>query len=397
MPNKRIDPTHMTPEDSRILFTFFKNHPNDNFWKHDVPYHLSNSSESSEEDTLTFSHQILKRNRLNRTNTAGVRFECIKPKCIAKGGTAQIYDSSGTLEADEEAETLLFKNTKNRVIKRIKIKPEQTVVNSDLLNRLLHMKTPITVKLCWVYIVMRKHPGKELFHIIHTDRESLNPAPLTVKRRIELTLALLKAVKAQVIDQGLMHRDLKPENIMVDMSAEQIIVNIIDYDFSCLREERPRSTHCTLNYAAPEQLEAQEQTDKCDVFSMGRVLQLLWGDDLSTFLEEGWENALYNANYANLSRLFRYLPPQQNTVNLHNQTLIRRTLSKMLRANPVERLSIDEAIEALSELCLNNEPDRRIMYTPMFRRWKSVPSEGELDLDLSSDEDSSSLSVTTGL
>lgn len=397
MPNIEIDPTRITPEDSRVLFTFFKNHPNDNFWKDAIPYNISSNPESSEEDTLTFTHQILKRNRLNRANTAGVRFECIIPKSIAKGGTARIYDSSGTLELDEEAETLLFKNTKNRVVKRKKMEAGQTQINSDLLNRLLHMKMPITVKLCWVFIVMRKQPGRELFDIINDESKRESPVPLTVKRRIELTLALLKALKTQVVDIGLIHRDIKPDNIMVDMSTDDILVNIIDYDFSRPREERPTDACCTLTFAAPEQLYAEEQTDKCDVFSMGRVLQILWGDDTRSFHERDLNQIFYNAQHVTLNQLFRYLPLQHNKVNQHNRNLISRTLTQMLRANPLERISIDEAIGVLSDLDLNNEPDSRLITSPISRRSERLASDGELDLGLSSDEESVSLSVTTGV
>ena len=69
------------------------------------------------------------------------------------------------------------------------------------------------------YLVMDYVPGVALEKILHPVKRAdiIDQIPeLTVAKRLELTLAILNAIKAQVVDKKLMHRDIKPENFLLD-------------------------------------------------------------------------------------------------------------------------------------------------------------------------------------
>ena len=72
------------------------------------------------------------------------------------------------------------------------------------------------------------------------------------------------------------HRDLKPQNILTNSKGELKIS-----DFGTAKEQtdkKQKINACTLQYASPQQIRAQEHTDKCDVYALGCIFfQMLIG------------------------------------------------------------------------------------------------------------------------
>src|ERR1035438_592441 len=106
---------------------------------------------------------------------------------------------------------------------------------------------------------------------------------LTVRRRLEIFLAVLAAVQyahAHLV----LHRDLKPGNIMVSANGE---VKLLDFGIAKLMAAG--ETHATalteaggraltLDYASPVQISGQPMSTSSDVYSLGVILyELLCG------------------------------------------------------------------------------------------------------------------------
>src|SRR5438093_4456906 len=130
------------------------------------------------------------------------------------------------------------------------------------------------------YLVMEYLEGETL-----SDRLARGPVPLeqALRHGMEIADALDKAHR-----QGIVHRDLKPGNVMLTKSG----VKLLDFGLAKLRqrESEPliwavsalatRGTPLTgegtilgtLQYMAPEQLEAREADSRTDIFAFGAVL-----------------------------------------------------------------------------------------------------------------------------
>ncbi len=110
-----------------------------------------------------------------------------------------------------------------------------------------------------------------------TLAERLKEGPLEEGIVIDMALQLCDGL-AILHNHGIIHRDIKPENIM--LSNEQ--VKLIDFDAA--RIYKPDSNQDTMylgtpRYAAPEQLFGEQTDSRSDIFSLGKMLQVLLGNN----------------------------------------------------------------------------------------------------------------------
>lgn len=191
------------------------------------------------------------------------------------------------------------------------------------------------------YTVMRKLPGRELYDIISEVRRG----QLSIQNRIDLSKALLQALKKQVTDKGLVHKDIKVENILVNLGPP-MHVNIIDYAFAIERGTSDGKACGTRSYIAPEIVQHPNMisSPKSDVYSLGRVIALLWNVDLTTYNLEYYNPYVLFSNQ--LKALFSKITGLEDIEKL----TIRNTLTGMLSNNPVTRSSLDDAIKGFEWL-----------------------------------------------
>ena len=77
--------------------------------------------------------------------------------------------------------------------------------------------------------------------------------------------------------QGIIHRDLRPENVFLTSNK---VVKIAD--FGCAKDDQFSAVRNssfdkgTLIYAAPEQINGEPYSSKCDVWSAGCLLYYLY-------------------------------------------------------------------------------------------------------------------------
>lgn len=362
---KIIHPESMSLKDSKKLFEFFEAQAKLGIciWKNGETYHFADNT------PFVFPSLVIRR---KRKTDSGVRYEFLSDKLLGQGSFGLVFEIAGTLvlESDKMSyKQVGFKN-KARVVKVEKhlLKDPSTVVTKEyVINKLMpHLSTKEPVIFGnSSYSVMRKLKGKELFDILTDDLGGYHY--LTYHKRIKLTCALLNALKEQVTDKGLIHRDLKPENIIVNL-AEPIEVNIIDFGLSVFAKQLDGTSSGTLTYAAPEAFSGGLQTVKMDVFSMGRILALLWHVDTASYSSNLTDKqCIQNANNINLNSLFKNISDMPYDVRYP----ITQTLQEMMNKYQSKRLSIEDAIAIFEYLLAQN---------PIIRNTDRHSSSHDLDI-----------------
>lgn len=206
------------------------------------------------------------------------------------------------------------------------------------------------------YTVMDRAPGVDLWMII-SPRTALD---LTFQQRMELSFALLMAVNFQVTTRGIIHNDLKPENVVVLLESS-IQVNVIDYGFASQLvsdDSPPMSSYYrgTQYYTPFEVLNARSkrllypETDKIDVFALGRMLVEIWGGREQSYLHK--DGYTVNLEYLStgqcieLATLFKELTEKQQQLLkvLAIEEPMKRLFRSMLDNDYTQRISLDNAI-----------------------------------------------------
>ena len=141
---------------------------------------------------------------------------------------------------------------------------------------------------------------------------------LGLLERLEIAIKLVQEVKRAHAGY-VAHRDLKPTNIMLDKNNELVLVDFgIGKDYSNLK-----GSCGTPGFNAPEQFSGDKQEQPVDIFSLGKILILIffkweigW---TSLWSSKNWISSRKNAEneLAPLSDFFNIIR-QMLQVNLKN-------------------------------------------------------------------------------
>ncbi|WP_298623477.1 protein kinase [uncultured Legionella sp.] len=286
--------------------------------------------------TVDLTHPLLKRTKEKKSETS--RIEVLEQKKCSSGGFSKLFKSLGVLIPEQN---YLFKSKPpehSRVCKVISLTEKFTqamVIRESSytkMNTLLHCKTPVFDK-THGYLVMRNAGTSDLY-------ELLNNSALSTLQKMQLTFAILEAIKNQVHELGLIHSDIKPENIMVD--PDNMGVRIIDYAFA-YEAELPRisSISGSLEFLAPETLYDNIKTQKSDSFAAGLSIAELWGDQ-STFPITR-DQSFQDVYEFHLTRTWKNLFVN-DSLNDNMKKKIIKILDDLTRIDPDTRSSIDDAL-----------------------------------------------------
>lgn len=200
-------------------------------------------------------------------------------------------------------------------------------------------------------LLMRQQPGVSLKTLI--EQAKISPEILTVRQRLEISIAILEALDSQAKNYGLNHCDIKPDNLIVNLGPP-VTVKLIDYGLA-LPTQSTISRHVagTRRYMAPEILESrifEEYRDKkikadtsTDLFSAALSLAELWGDEsryvIDNCYDKEWELYLQNKDYP-LTRLFAHIQDLEQS----EQNDIKLILHKLTRYERAERMGQADAL-----------------------------------------------------
>ncbi|NOH84859.1 serine/threonine protein kinase [Vibrio sp. 03-59-1] len=124
----------------------------------------------------------------------------------------------------------------------------------------------------YLYIIMERVIGDTLN--AHLERNKLSK-----KRKLLLFTQICQAIE-HAHQQHILHADLKPENILVDSDGNPKLL-----DFNITQKVATNDSHSDLllayseHYASPEQMAGDYLTNQSDVYSLGKILSLMFPDE----------------------------------------------------------------------------------------------------------------------
>lgn len=180
-----------------------------------------------------------------------------------------------------------------------------------------------------IYIVLEYCTGGDLAAYIQYHRRSSEVVARHFMRQLADGLQVLH-------ENNLIHRDLKPQNLLLSTSDRNAVLKIADFGFA--RSLQPQGLAETLCgsplYMAPEIMQFQKYNAKADLWSVGAILfQLVTG--VPPFSGNSQLQLLQNILKSN----DLYFPPDV-VGGLHPDCI--DLCRRLLRKNPVERLSFEE-------------------------------------------------------
>jgi serine/threonine protein kinase len=222
---------------------------------------------------------IVRRQRERDSQT--YTYEVMAPsEVVGKGSFSTVTNVRGVLEIQDD-DSLIFKakdDEKKRVAKVYNGRSKFYDVMDEYkrTKEIKHLKTkkPILIDFLGkkqIVAFQRKQPGIELYEFLK------NLSAYSLKARLDLSIALLIALKEQVHAYKLLHRDLKPQNIMVlyNKQTKQFNVRIIDMNLSC-SSIKPDGRAVGTQAYMPKEAWYGKHDESSDVFSMALVIGLLF-------------------------------------------------------------------------------------------------------------------------
>ena len=107
-----------------------------------------------------------------------------------------------------------------------------------------------------------------------TLREYLLDIKLSKEELLELAISLCDVVEAlhNAKNGPVLYRDMKPEHIILQEGA----VRLIDFGISIRKSEAAKAMPLgTKNWAAPEQLKGKRLDERCDIYSVGKIIEFM--------------------------------------------------------------------------------------------------------------------------
>ncbi|GAB4833867.1 Serine/threonine-protein kinase ATG1c [Ancistrocladus abbreviatus] len=179
-----------------------------------------------------------------------------------------------------------------------------------------------------IHLVLEYCRGGDLFMYIQRRGRVLEATAKNFMQQLAAGLQVLR-------ENNLIHRDLKPQNLLLSSNDDKSVLKIADFGFA--RSLQPRGLAETLCgsplYMAPEIMQLQKYDAKADLWSVGAILfQLVTGKTPYT----GNNQIQLLQNIIKSTEL--HFP--QDIDELSSDCI--DLCQKLLRRNPVERLTFDE-------------------------------------------------------
>ena len=206
----------------------------------------------------------------------------------------------------------------------------------------------------------------------HTLQETIRQGTtMSAKKRVGLIRQVLGGLH-YAHTAGVIHRDIKPSNLIITHDGSIKIL-----DFGIARNNDTHATHSsrivgTAAYMAPEQIRVDPIDRRCDLFSVGAVLQeFLTG-------QQAFEG---ETDYLVMDRILREDPAPFNSPDELLNELMRPVIARALAKSPADRFSDAEAFSlALGDVLgqLQGTADsERVIVTPVAAQLLADPRRDE--------------------
>ena len=275
----------------------------------------------------------IKSKEIEKSNLSLKDFEYDQEKPIGKGGFCRVYKA-------------MFKETKKvyalKVIDKSILKNEEEIKN--IINEITIMNeldSPNLLKLITnfedennIYIILPLCQNGQLYDILHKSKRKV--------KSIYIKKYLYQSIQAinDLHKKNIIHRDIKPENILIDNEDNALLS---DYGIAThCKEGEKRNTYCgTDEYLAPEVIRGQKYDEKIDIWAIGILIYECASPLGKTpfnkldFLQRTDDNKEY---------IIKSDKDLKITYDKDFDPLAKNLIEKIIKINPVDRLSIDEIL-----------------------------------------------------
>ncbi|KAL0915141.1 hypothetical protein M5K25_015540 [Dendrobium thyrsiflorum] len=209
-----------------------------------------------------------------------------------------------------------------------------------------------------IYLILEYCRGGDLSMYIQRHGRVSEATAKHFMQQLDIYIFSCTANGLQVLrDNNLIHRDLKPQNLLLSTMDDNSVLKIADFGFA--RSLQPLGLAETLCgsplYMAPEIMQLQKYDAKADLWSVGAILfQLVTGKTPFTGITQ--IQLLQNIVKSNDLRF-----PSESNLSHHCIDLCK----KLLRRNPVERLTFEEFFN--HQFLLQSKPDESLSGTSCVR------------------------------
>lgn len=374
------NPSSINQKEQEIISEIIQEHPSE-LWTNKQNYKLYDTS------TFTLSNNIMFCKKQNM-------FKVFNTDSLGSTKQSMVFEInySFKITKDKKMEFIKCNPEVVKVIKNIKSKDnlesfkkkvEYEFKQSSLIKH-LNIKEDIYLTSEEAYIVMAKMPGMCFFSFLKLFLSK----QINLYFAFQLSYAVLVAIREQVTNYGLVHLDIKPENLIIDTdinvdltSTEKTLPNLqsnylkiycVDYAYSeNLNQENPIETpRCKGSpmYVSPEVLniEYRKYKEKPDVYAAGIILQYIWKTYLCYSTERLLTTDQLKSNYKKISEEYIF----NLTEKIFNQICI--LIINMVKANPNERCSLEQAINMLEYIIENSKIDHNIVYMATIGHKKAI-------------------------
>ncbi|HEU5280856.1 MAG TPA: serine/threonine-protein kinase [Gammaproteobacteria bacterium] len=382
-----IDPMNLTDQHKTLLSYLFKQDENLSIFEAGecYPVTLPRSKGATQPETvkIILTNTIYKRPR--EKHPKEFRYDILDPGQIEGGQHSSIHRAPGTLKIQDhlfKKNTLQLNTEKKRRLSKVEIffktktinviNPETNEIEEKYITEAIseafihkvysrvynemqlankagsgHMKQPAILidyqnNLIRTYTTMRERKGECMFDVLIKSRE---PKTYTTLQRLDICLSSLLALQ-KMHALGVIHRDVKAENMFYD--AKKNKTKFIDFGYAKSKGMPDKTGRGTQNYIAPELFDGEQSDEKSDLYALGIMISLLWGnkeqdkDDQGRILNHD-RDVYYDRDFASL-----FTGIKTDFTHLEKTTFV-AWLNKITEKDHGERASVREAITDLSD------------------------------------------------
>lgn len=167
-----------------------------------------------------------------------------------------------------------------------------------------------------VYIVMERVFGQTL-------NQYLAETELEANEKLRLFKQICQAME-HAHQHHVLHADLKPENILIDHSQQPKLLdfNLTQKAYANRVDSTPALIAFSQHFASPEQQSGQCLTEQSDVYSLGKILKLLFPSP---------------AVWSDIYWVIRNATHDNRTQRYQNVTALRVDIEKILKRRPIRQ------------------------------------------------------------